>query len=171
MARNFGRSQRMPKHWERIGSSALIGFTGDATGLAANPLDLPEAWTCLRLIGEYIIAAAATTIVAADFASIAVGIGVVSTDAATLGASAMPDPAGEPDFPWLYWASHSFSFLTTSDPEPSGAAGSVRKAFDVKSMRKIKPRESLVMVAQYTDVTGAPPLNWGHGITRVLVAQ
>ena len=93
---------------------------------------------------------------------------MVSTDAATLGATAMPDPLGEVDYSWLYWADHTFSYPGTavSGLEPFG---SLRKSFDVRSMRKMKPRESLIMVVQYADSSGAPPLTFFAASTRVLI--
>ena len=122
----------------------------------------------MRLIGEYTIAATSAP-AASDEVVIGVGIGVVSTDAAGAGSSAMPDPLGEPEYPWLYWKAHPLFFAGT-DPEGAGQNYSLRQSFDVKSMRKLKPRESLVLVLQYLDVAGTVPITIAHGHTRVLLA-
>jgi len=131
-------------------------------------LALTGPWTVIRMIGEYIIAPT-TAPVALDKVRMIVGIGVVSTDAATVGASALPDPGAEPDYPWLYWKDHPVQYAST-EVDPAGEAGTVRASFDIHSMRKIKPRESLVFVFEYNNVNGDPPLTAGVGLTRVLVA-
>ena len=120
------------------------------------------------MLGEYIVGPQVAP-VAADAASIGVGIGVVSSDAVSAGASALPDPNGEADYPWLYWAQHDFFFGSTAT-DPASLASSLRRPFDIKSMRKLKPRESLVAVIQYSDISGAPPLHVEFTQTRVLVA-
>ncbi len=103
-----------------------------------------------------------------DEARVTVGIGQFSTDAVALGATAMPDPDDEPGFPWLYQMSHPFFYNSTSVVDAQ-AGLSVRRTIDIRSMRKIKPRESIGWVTQYVDVTGAPPLQIVVGKMRVLV--
>ncbi len=162
-----GRSQRMPKHWHPIAGGSQ-GFTVNATALIGTLGTFATPFTVIRMLGEYIIGPDAAP-AAADSCRVGVGIGVVSTDAATLGATAMPDPSGEPDFPWLYWAEHAFFFVGTSLEDQ--AVAQLRHSFDVRSMRKVKPRESLVMVVEYVDVNGAPPMQVETAATRVLVAE
>ena len=161
-----GRGNRMTKAWSAI-SSGVFGFTVNATALMGSRA-FAEARTVLRLLGEYVAVPSAAP-AANDQAIITVGIGVVSTDAATLGSTAMPDPFDEPEYPWLYWASHDFLFEDTS-LDVGGHSTGLRRSFDVGSMRKIKPRESLVFVAQYTDVAGGPPMIFSASSTRVLLA-
>ena len=168
MARGFqGRPQRMAKHWDEIGA-ATVAFGGSSTILTAA-LAFDEAWTVIRLLGEYSVGPGVAP-VAGDQVAIGVGIGVVSSDAVAAGAGSMPDPVLEPGYPWLYWADHRLSFSSTS-VDPSSNSASLRRAFDVKSMRKIKPRESLVLVAEYLNIVGDPPINFLAGKTRVLVAR
>jgi len=123
------------------------------------------------MLGEYSIFPTAAP-AAGDEMEFCIGIGVVSSDAATVGASAMPDPCDEPEYPWLYWASHPFGFNGTA-VETALASGSVRKHFDIKSMRKIKPSESLVVIGQYADIgsAGEPPMTIVVGGLRVLLAH
>jgi len=133
-----------------------------------SALAFSTADTVLRMLGEYTIAPT-TAPTALDRAILTMAIGVVSSDAFAVGASAVPDPASEPEYPWLFWASHALHFTGTS--VDGGAAGiSVRRSFDVRSMRKMKPRESLIWVSEYSDLAGAPPLTATAGITRVLLA-
>ncbi len=157
---------RMAKEWAII-PGGLLDFTADATQIGSSILNLGPA-TVLRMLGEYAIGPV-TAPVTLETAELTVAIGVASSDAVALGASAMPDPADEPNYPWLYWAQHSL-FFTTTNLDPAGETASVRHGFDVRSMRKIKPRESLVMVVQMTRVSGTPDLRIVLGSTRVLVA-
>ncbi len=168
MARSFtARPARMPKHWDQLGAISQA-LTADATIISAG-LSFDEGWTIIRLLGEYTVAPSGAT-AQGDSAAIGVGIGVFSSDAVAAGAGSVPEPVNEAEYPWLYWADHRFFFGGTS-VDPSPASASVRRAFDVKSMRKVKPRESLVMVVNYVDITGAPPLDFIGGGTRVLIAR
>ncbi len=110
------------------------------------------------------------TVVAKDSAEVTVAIGVVSSDALGVGSIAMPDPFDEPDYPWLYWASIPLFWPVAGSPRAGSSEAEARAvAFDIRSMRKIKPREGLAMVAQYTDNTGTPPVTITAAKTRVLV--
>ena len=165
--RQFVRGPRMPKHWHSIPSISLA-FTSSST-LQGGSLALDGPWTVIRMLGSYLIApTAGGTFVAGDAADIVVGIGVVSSDAFAAGAGSMPDPAGEPEYPWLYWKDTQFSLLGA--PAGDEALSTARVEFDIRSMRKIKPRESLAVVAQYADRSGNPPYTVRFGRTRVLVA-
>ena len=156
---------RQAKLW---GSFPGLSVSLTANGTFAGPvLDASAPQTVLRMLGEYVIAPDAAT-VNQDCADVGVGIAVVSTDAATLGATALPDPASEPDYPWLYWATHPFFFNQTG-VDPNGAYAQGRFSFDIRSMRKMKARESLVLVVEYVDVAGAPPLQFVSATTRVLL--
>ena len=167
MADRVVRGPRMQKHWHEI-KGATILFTVSTTQVM-DSLALSGPWTALRMIGEYIISPTSLP-TALDAVTVGIGIGVVSTDAVVVGGSAMPDPTGEPDYPWLYWADHDFYFIDNSLETVGSPVGQLRQRFDVKSMRKIKPRESLAFVAQYSDIVGAPPMRLSTAATRILVA-
>ena len=164
MARNFGSGARMRKSWTQI-LSTQAAITTDGT-LGAGVIDFSVPTTVLRMIGEYGVTPTSSP-VAGDDMIFTCAIGVVSTDASTLGATALPDPTNEPEYPWLYYGSHGMFFPGT-EADPSSTGGSFRQSFDVHSMRKIKPRESLAMIIQSSS-TGAPPIRFYAGVTRVLV--
>ncbi len=164
--RNFG-GRRMAKHWHVIAGLSQA-FTVDSTKIGGS-LSLDGPWTVLRCLVEYIITPTSAP-AALDDVTIAVALGVVSSDAVAVGPTAMPDPVAEPDYPWLYWASHEFFFAGT-DPESASAGASIRRVVDSRSMRKMKPRESLVWVAEYANTVGNPPIHLGIGQTRVLVGD
>ncbi len=168
MSNGRGHGQWMSKQWNGI-PAGVIDFTADAT-VGVGTLAPNTAATVLRMLGGYTIeATAGGAFVADDACRITVGIGVVASDSAELGSQALPDPAAEFEFPWLYWRQHQFSVF---DSTPSGLEILMFHAhsFDVRSMRKIKPRESLVWIAQYSDEAGAPPVTVRPGGTRVLFA-
>jgi len=168
MPRQFRGPARKEKAWiigvgavsiDFVGNSTLSGgFRGFTSGKA----------TVLRMLGEYSVVPT-TTPTAGDEAVLTVGIGKVSTDAATLGATALPDPADEPEYPWLYWASHPLQFQAAT-LDPNAAAANLRVAYDIKSMRKFSASEALVMVIQYGTSVGDPTLTMLIGNQRVLIA-
>jgi len=172
MARARG-GPRMRKHWVGTTGTA-VNFTGAGVTLLqqlGGTGGLADAFTVLRMLGEYTIFPTSAT-AQGDEGTITVGIGVVSSDAATVGSTAMPDPGDDHGFPWLYWASHPIASNGTLE-ESALANMSVRKVFDIKSMRKIKPSESLISVAQYANIGsgGDPPLTLAVGGWRVLLAH
>ncbi len=164
MAHGGSRGPKMGKQWVSI-PGAVIPHTADGT-LGGGLLDSTTAQTVLRMLGSYIVWPT-TAPTAGDQAVISLGIGIVSSDAAALGATAMPDPSGEPEFPWLFWEEHDFRWGTTS-LDPNGL-GFVRRHFDIRSMRRMKPREALVAVTQYTDLSGTPAVTISMAQTRVLI--
>ena len=164
MARVVG-GPRLQKAWTQL-LGQTTAFTADATSIIAGTFTPGEPGTILRMLGEYIIGPTSAP-VAGDGVVVGIGIGIVSADAAAAGSASMPDPGGEPDFPWLYWMRHPFFYAGTSVQNGSGQ-DTVRKFFDSRSMRKIKPRESLVMVAEYGNLAGTPPLEVTVGGIRVL---
>ncbi len=161
---------RMRKEWQSI-PGVFQSQTANGT-IIGSSLAFTNPTTVLRCLTEYLFGPTGVA-TAGDGCSITCGLCVVSTDAATLGASAVPDPAGEMDYPWLYWASHMFEFpsatSSTAGQGDQSGMGTVRRVVDVKSMRKITPRQSLVWVFEYVDNAGIPPMTVDIGITRVLV--
>ena len=155
----------MDKEWNSIPSISLA-LTADATSLG-GALSPGTSATVLRMLGEYIIVPTSAP-AALDQVKVAVGIGVISGDAFAAGSASVPDPAGEPDYPWLFWAEHSLYFGTTS-VDPSSLGATVRRQFDIRSMRKMKPRETLAMIVQYANIAGNPPLSMLISQTRVLL--
>ncbi len=158
---------RRNKQWSFI-PGFLQAFSADTT-IGPAAFSFVDHTTVFRMLGEYIIAPTSAP-TALDRADVTVAIGVVSIDAFTAGGASLPDPAGNPEYPWLYWRSHPFHAGST-DSDVGGSGLSTRVPFDIKSMRKISPSQSLVFVGQYADVNGTPPLTWSAGITRILLAR
>ena len=155
----------MDKEWNAIpGISLVVGSDNTFLGGGLSP---GTSATVLRMLGEYVIAPR-TSPVAIDEAQVVIGIGVISGDAFAAGAASVPDPGGEPEYPWLYWASHSLFFGSTQ-VDPASDAASLRAKFDIRSMRKMKPRETLAFIVQYININGNPDLKLLIGATRVLL--
>ena len=169
MARRRTGGTRKAKTWGSM-PSINLALVGDGTSAGGN-IAFASHFTVLRMLFEYIVGPTGT-ITAGDQAKVTLAIGVVSTDAAALGATAFPDPAGEPEYPWLYWADHMLHFPSAGAPLEPGGGGqnAVRKTGDIRSMRIVKPRETLTWVVQYSDNAGTPPITVNLGQTRVLLA-
>ncbi len=165
MARDF-RPSRMQKSWVAVSGFAVL-MTGNSTNVTAG-LAVTTTGTILRCLTEYCIAPSSAP-AANDGVTVAVGLGIVSDDAFTLGAAALPDPVGDEGYPWLYWASHRFMFPGT-DPEAAGATTQVRRVVDARAMRKIRPEQTITWVVQYVDSVGTPPMRCDFGSTRMLLA-
>ncbi len=165
--RSFGRKQL--KAWLAIpgGSRDLTSVT---TTIAPGNLTFTGPGTILRVRGDMWLAFSATT-TALDQAEVTFGLALVSADAAVLGSTAVPDPGGDPDFPWLWWKSVSMFSTFVIDGTGSDNSGQLmlRIPVDTKAMRRFKPGTALAFVAQYGDTAGTPALRWHQGSMRVLI--
>ncbi len=165
MARAFPAKRRkiwlfMPSFVQAMGANNTFASAGVA---------FTNADTILRMLGEYVICPESAP-AATDAVKIGVGLIKVTSDAFAVGATALPEPSGDPQSPWLFWAEHSF-FYSSTDPEAGGsAAGVVRSKFDIKTMRKFAPNEHMVWVTQYANITGNPPMTILVSQVRTLIA-
>ncbi len=154
----------MEKDWLAI-PAITVPFTANAVSLG-GALEPGVSATVLRMLVGYIVRIAAAPS-AGDAARVGIGIGVVSADAFAAGSGSVPEPLGDPAFPWLYWAEHTLAFPTTS-LDPASDVSSVRQLADIRSMRKMKAGQSLAMILQYAAVAGSPDLTFHMSQTRVL---
>ncbi len=161
---NGHRTPWKEKQWGFLPSIELT-LTGNGT-FQGGSISFTSKQTVLRMLGEIVIAPT-TAPTAFDSANITIGIGKVSTDAFEAGAGSMPDSNGEPDYPWLFWKDYGF-FFGASSVDPASWSGMTRDTFDIRTMRKFGPRESLAYVVTYSNVTGDPPLTVKLQRVRVL---
>ena len=105
-----------------------------------------------------------------DEMKLACGLAIISTDAFDLGATAVPDPAGDAEFPWLYWTEFALTSTTTDDRNAIGASN-MRVEVDSRAMRKVKPGESMAWIFQYVDIAGAPVVDVQVNQMRVLLGN
>ena len=162
------RGMRQRKHWHGTTNNALA-FVGSSTGVLAS-FSLNDPATVLRILGEVVVfpGVAVGGYSDADEARMSVGIGIVSSDAAAVGSSAMPDPGGEPEFDWLWWWSTVWA-IPDVDSTVVGL-NQIRIPVHSKAMRKMKPASTIVVVAEYEDLQGAPPLDVRGGF-RILFGE
>ena len=129
----------------------------------------------MRLLGNLEVSFdPSIALVANDEVDITVGLGIFSTDAVAVGAGSVPDPAAEPEYPWLLWQVMNLytPFSTSGVAVAQMAYGSASKIwkFDSRVMRKVKPGESLTWVVQYVDILGTPAVRYRMQQNRVLIA-
>ncbi len=145
-----------------------LTLTADGTSLGGSVAFAIPA-TILRCRGEIAISPT-SAVVNLDAVRITTALGIVSSDAFAAGAGSVPDPQGEPEYPWLYWKDSVFFYTESSAANAvQSIVGAVRFDVDTKAMRKMKPGESLAWVVQYVDITGAPPMTIQIAATRVLI--
>ena len=130
-------------------------------------IDTMTSPTVVRVRGEILIKAQGT---AADEVLVAAGIAIVSQRASSAGVIAVPRPASEADFSWLW---HKFAFLEVLSGTNNLASviGAVRVEIDSRAMRKVlSTEEELVLVVETRNIAGAASIKFAANI-RVLVKQ
>ena len=167
MARGV-RGARMHKQWNSVGTNVIHAVSADITSVVAGSTTDDSPFTVLRVIGEVMFGPGAVNVID-DAAAITFALGVLPTDVVA-GNANLPDPEDEPDYPWLWWSIHFFAQSVAMQETGGDPRMAARIPFDVRSMRKVKSRESLVWVFQYRDINGAPTVDIVPGKARVLMA-
>jgi len=171
MANNRMRTPRRRKSWFAM-PSQTSNLTSSGTQIVSGSLNFAESGqTILRSQVDVLFRfTQGATFAASDAAKIAFGLAVVSTDAFEAGSGSMPDPAGEAEYSWLYWREIHMTTGEGTAMLPDAITQVFRDRWDTKAMRKIQARQSMVWVAQYVDISGAPAITLSFGQTRVLLA-
>jgi len=144
--RQFRGSARSARLTQWIGP-ALQEFvavaSGGATLVSLAPFEEPS--TVIRSRGMFTVKA---TSYAADLRIVgAMGIAIVSSEAAAAGVSSLPEPYTDADWGgWFVWRSFSHAFELQDATASFLASWSME--IDSKAMRKITPNETLVVVAE-----------------------
>jgi len=94
------------------------------------------------------------------------GLGVFATD--VFAAGSFPDPADEPEYPWLWWGVKRLHSTATGALDQIGSSV-VRFSADTKAMRRVHPSQSLAWVLQIGGAIGAPVTIYHLSQSRVLV--
>ncbi len=140
--------------------------TTEATSLVSGSIAFAIPGTLLRARGLLRVSFLTTGLTADDNATMGFGLGLFATDAVAAGAGSMPDPLGEPEFPWI-WYGQVLMYSPNADHAAPGIEQEIQ--IDSKAMRKFKPGQSLVIVGQYADLGGLPGLRVDVARTRVLI--
>ncbi len=137
------RSARLTR-WVGPTNQGYIAVAGaGATFVSQFAIESPV--TVMRTRGQVSIIPAAFT---ADVDIIgAVGMGIVSAEAAAAGVASMPEPFGDADWGgWFVWRSFSYSFQHASDVGVNFPNWNFE--VDSKAMRKASINEVLVVIAE-----------------------
>jgi len=150
------------KNWN--GLPAIDLNSSAAATILGSSLAFAIPATILRVRGQVLVlldnAAVGVT------QGVAMGLAVISSDAFAAGVVAVPDPAGELDYPWLWW--NSVKLFTDSGASIDNFGMQYQRVeVDSKAMRKMKPGESLVFIAQTLAAVGVTRINVAH--IRVLI--
>ncbi len=166
MARGRGRTIDF-KEWDCVPS--VNANVSTATTTLFGGLAFLRPSTILRARG-YVQASFDATVQVGDLIRLTFGLGIVSDDAFNLGATAMPDPAGECEYPWLWWGEMLLRSELAAGPGSWGIPAQ-RLEVDTKAMRRVKPQQTLAWIVESTDVAGAPVTNVDCGQLRVLIGS
>ncbi len=163
----YARTPSREKRWEVIPSIVLAGSSTPQT-LLGGSIAFTEARTIVRCRASIATSIDGPTI--SDQCRFIIGLGIVSTDAFAVGSTAMSDPNGDADYPWLWWyQSQLQSQVNVANDAALSAAE--RITVDSKAMRKVKPWQSLVWVVAYEQTNASPVADIMIGITRVLIYE
>ena len=157
------------KQWNA--APGLISSIGSDATILGGGLAFTFPATLLRFRG-YVSAMLDETQQVGDLIVVTFGLAIITSDAFTAGSGSVPDPATEPEFPWIWWKEmrlDSFATLTTAIGPAGYGPASQRYEVDSKAMRKIKPGETLCMIIQTTNAAGAPATLLDIGQLRVLI--
>ena len=155
-----GRSGRRTDYaWLTAGGvKTALDLAVASADILVGRLDFASPGTLTRVRG--VIHADLDAGGADERAIVAVGLIIVKQVAATAGIASVPTPFTEGSAPWLW---HGYL------PVSAGAGGTLETAesytieIDAKAMRRLKPDDSLIMVAEVAmsvDATGTVDLMW-----------
>ena len=155
------------KSWAGI-PSLQTDISTDTTTLGPSLVFTGPA-TVLRIRG-YVSGHFDSTVMVDDDIVLTFAMGVISTDAFSAGAGSVPDPAGEPEYPWVWYHQMTlFAESTMGLGTHAWGLGAQRAEIDSKAMRKMKPGQNLAFICQSAGASGAPTTTLNFGLTRVLV--
>ncbi len=166
-----GRGDRQRLAWTGMPAGSL-SLTGDGTSISPGAVNFGSSTGTIRRVRGVITVGLEATIAADDEVLIAIGLGLFSTDAVSLGATAIPDAGGDVEYPWMWYDSRHMRApgALTNATWVDGASGAAfyRLEVDVKAMRKFRTLESLAFSVQYVNVAGNPGVFVGFGHMRIL---
>ena len=153
------------KQWSS--SPGLVLSTAGNSTFLSGSLGFTFPATLLRFRSSVTVAFDETKQIA-DQAIITFGLAILSTDAVVSGSGSVPDPGTETEYPWIWWKEFFLQSFIAAAAEEWGSTNRSAEV-DSKAMRKIKPGESLVMVGEVSNSSGAPVIDLHIGQVRVLI--
>ncbi len=164
--RSFRGGRRADYTWAGINSFSGLTFGGTQLFLGSALLS-GQAGTIVRVRGHvqtYLDVGAAD-----DAIVVAFGLILGTEEQVAIGSTAFPSPADDLDAEWLYHAFFAMKSLTSTQ-EANRGGQALEREIDSKAMRKFKPTQSLVAMADGVIQAGSPTADI-HGAYRVLIAQ
>jgi len=123
--------------------------------------------TIARCRGQLLVNMDRSAEVAEDRALVGMGLTLVSNQAVAVGATAIPSPIANDEWPWLWYYTSSLKTPTTLTEDEQGFRWE-RIEVDSKSMRKAPPDHVMVFVVDVVSVAGTPDIELS-GFIRVLL--
>jgi len=165
----MARGGRKTDYQWNVLDDVVTTMTANAVAIVGS-LGFTFPGTIMRVRGGRVDAAMDGS-VDTDIAGIIFGLGLVSTDAFNLGITAMPEPFEDVGYPWMWWKSFCIADNTPSGGDPHPGMTHQWAEIDTKAMRRFKPGQTLVLIAQYIDAVGTPPITVCHSGSRVLIGD
>ena len=162
-------SRRMTAWSEGPNSSAVQTLSAAGASLWDTGQALTEpGLTIVRIRGELLVWLSTVTTVGDGFTKFSAGIGIVNADAFAVGATAIPSPADDDDWPGWMWH-HAGAGLIGLETTEVGRfpLNGVRIPIDTKAMRVMKQNEVIVGVVAVETEIGTSVLRF-IGNTRML---
>ena len=153
------RSQRQFIWSDVLTHLAAVAFTVKiAAGASSTGLETGGGLTLIRTRGMYSFHFDPTSI--ADVVQWGLGLGVFTSDAFTIGVTAMPGPLTDADYDWIYYKTGVFGPASSgTESEDSLTQNTGYLEVDSKAMRKLKPNQTLGWVAEGIVLSGGGTLD------------
>ena len=167
MANTRRTGRRVDYVWEGIGAGGATASV-TTTAILQEIVAIADARTLYRVRGE-LLAFLTTSGAANSVKMLAVGLIVVSTEALAAGVASISSPLSDLNAPWL-WHGFMICGRTTVTEGEDSFMTSNRLTVDSKSMRRLKPNQSIVFVAQPQNLAGTETIQISMGF-RVLTGS
>ena len=165
-ARQFTGRKIDFKQWDT--APGLIAEVSTSGNSLSGSLAFTVPATILRWRG-YVSAMFDETQQVGDQMIITAGALIAPTDTFAAGGGSFPDPATEPEYSWVWWKEFRLDAFVAAGHSGGWGPNAQRYELDSKAMRKIKPGESLGIVLERSNLTGAPNTLLDIGFLRVLI--
>jgi len=169
-----GRSRPLSIPKGKTWGIGVGGGDGTVLVLGNNPIGsaitfTESTQTILRTRGRVNLSLTAAVAAVTDRCRVTAGIAIVSSDAVTLGATALPEPETDRSFPWMWWDTWWVQSSSTATPPVIPAQGVYNEVVDVKSMRKVRVDQAIALIVEVSFLTGTiPPMRFSADF-RMLV--
>jgi len=168
MARRFERSSARRVDWGQGPTASDVGMSGNAKVLWTSNASTTVGQTVVRTRGQWHVYLTAATAIGDGYQG-AMGLTMVSADAASAGAASVPGPYSDPI--WNGWLWHSYFDVrvlsTTLADGVNAMVASQRGEIDSKAMRKFEPGQTFIGVVEGVE-SGTAVLEF-QADTRVLL--